>query len=171
MSLTETDIVMLFEDFSRLFTQESGNKLDWIPNAQDELHGTYDATVKKHILPLLPNSSADRHKRASVLEMCIMHVLPIKNADEKVRLRINADLAFVAAKSIIMQYWFPVDIEETMFRLEPFEENHLQWLKHVSSESYPFVCNAIGWYLFEQIIEERYMRARGHSLQGNPAFK
>ena len=170
MSLSDSDMSLLFEGFRKCHDAESKQAIEWQDNADKQIQQLYSTAIKKYILPLLQDTKPDRHKRASVLEMSIMATLPIVIDDQAIRSQLNAEFAMTAAKAIILQYWYPVDLDKEILRLEAFERAHICWLMHLSPESYPFISNAISWYLFEQLIGERYTRQRGHPLEGNPLF-
>lgn len=131
----------------------------------------YLRTMEKGVEVLLRRGSRpDRHKRASAIEMSIMDVCPVHHRDDERARQLNAMFAMSLARATILSYWWRLELDESIVHVDPFEEAHLLLLYHLSDGVYPIVSNACTWYLYDILIQERYIHKHGGPIEGDPSF-
>lgn len=125
------DIQGWMRDYSELFKEQFGIMVEYIPNAAEKLNDMYWQTLDEKVRPFLEHEldhNVDRHKIASLMELCIMCVQPLPHKVEQTRRIINSQFAITVAKMIIAQWQGSKAVNKELFmRMTPsFNKEHKQ---------------------------------------------
>lgn len=149
--------------FQVAYLEQFEEELVFVENAAQSLNGCYWEVIEEYIRPYLKRTSSedkiDHHKIISVMEVCVMHLLPINHPDEQSKEDLNSQLAIFIGKTILLSW---NDEIKDIVDLPTFEREHLTWLKCVSIEGYPYFSNAATWCLFEQLCIEKNRNKLDH---------
>ena len=138
-----------------------GFRVCFADDSAEIINSTYWEAMDENVRPRIQSSDpakpvrADRHKIASLMELVVMHFMPVQDENRDTASDLNARLAFFIAMNIIGN-WNKERVKG-MFVSESFDREHRTWLRqlHSHSEGWPIFSNAATWYLVECIYFER----------------
>lgn len=169
---TAEDIGQWITAYTTNHTKKTGHVLTVMASAAESIHRTYSDAVRNFIQPRMASGmTPDRHKRASAMEAAIAAVGPIQHPSVQGSVGShNAALAFSCGKIIVTRAWDPVPVDPFFLKEENFERNHVELLTVTDIENFPFFYNACAWYLFEELVRERYRSAHRGELVNNEHY-
>lgn len=140
--------------FSRLSRELLSQHVTYKHNIAQCINDTYWESIESRVRPKMLRVSnnkvvIDRHKIASLTELCVCFLQPIEGAgDKEACLDLNARLAYFMALNIIGNW--NAEKVRTLFVSDTFEREHITWLKYVNQDKdFPVFSNAATWYLVE----------------------
>ena len=170
--VTHTDVDSLMDSFAKQYEVMCEEPIVFCDSFADKIVSNYHNVVNADLGGWLGNgSNPDRHKRASLIELCIMEAMPIEHSDEQTKAGLNAEVAMMFARSVVLQYYHRSELFESEHKLAyipVFDSAHLKWLFFCETERFPIMSNAMTWFLYDLLIVERYTREYGSPLIGDP---
>lgn len=151
------DIEVWLSCYAQLSEKLFAQPISYMDGAARFINSLYWETLESKVRPALLRAAdaritIDRHKIASLTELCICYYQPILLDDESEKSEQNARLAFYVAQNIIGN-WNAENIR-TLFVSESFNREHLTWLRYLNYVSdFPIFSNAATWYLFERYCQ------------------
>ncbi|CAH0996990.1 hypothetical protein EMA8858_03127 [Emticicia aquatica] len=134
----------------------------YIDDAEEILNDWYWYTMAEKLYPYMEqgdNSRINHSKIISGKELTIMAIQPIQFEDEITEKKLNAELAWVIAWSILSG-WNNYDndkVEKILDNkeIQLFIKEHMTWLEKLDPEfDYPYFSNAQTWRVFNLYLQE-----------------
>ena len=151
------------------YKKNSPSDITYKPNSEHLINNLYwdiaDNKVRPRVVPCdfsnNPNTLLHHSKIISIMQYCIMEILPIVASDIAEQRRQCSILALFVAKQIVIT-WNKYPSNKDLPQLLPFEEEHLKWLRLKMIFHFPIFSNAATWDLYDVYIK---------SQLSNPVYK